>query len=250
MHVLLLLKIAFSLWMLTDAIKRGAPTWWYFLIFFPLGAVAYFLLVKVRDFEPAARKLLTRPVTIADLERNLRLTASVENEVVLAQALHDAGRFSEAGAGFERALDQAPNDRQALYGYALCCAEVNRVDVAIDALEQVVDADFTFRNFEAVYALARMYWQKERYDEAMEWLRRVVRSGTLLEPRVHLGKCMIERGQHDEAVLYLRAALDSYEQSPRFVRRRDRHWARVALGLLRTAESKSAAGEGRAVSAG
>ncbi len=60
MPILFLLKIAFSLWMLTDAIKRGAPTWWYFLLFFPLGAVAYFLVVKVHDFGPAARKLLTQ----------------------------------------------------------------------------------------------------------------------------------------------------------------------------------------------
>lgn len=58
MPILFLLKIAFSLRMLTDAIKRGAPTWWYFLLFFPLGAVAYFLVVNVHDFGPAARVML------------------------------------------------------------------------------------------------------------------------------------------------------------------------------------------------
>ena len=42
----------FSVWMIFDAIRRGAELYWYLVILLlPFGALIYFLLVKVRDYD-------------------------------------------------------------------------------------------------------------------------------------------------------------------------------------------------------
>ena len=52
MHILLGLWTVLKIWMLVDAIRRGAESYWYFIIIFaPFGECIYFFMVKIRDFD-------------------------------------------------------------------------------------------------------------------------------------------------------------------------------------------------------
>lgn len=232
MHLLGLLQLAFTVWMLVDAIKRGAPWYWFLIILMPIGAVAYFFVVKIHDFTPAARRLLERPASLAALEHLAAQTPSIDNKIRLAQALHDRGKYERARDLFAEVLERAASDREALYGYGSCCLETGRRDAARDALERLVEAEFSFRDHRAVYDLGRIYWEDDRRDEAVELLQRAAR-GTLLEPRVRLARCLVEMGREDEARTLLADGLQEYRHSPGFVRRRDRYWASKARRLLR-----------------
>lgn len=232
MQFLGLLQLAFSVWMLVDAIKRGAPWYWFLVILMPIGAVAYFFAVKVQDFTPAAKRLLVRPASLASLEDLVEQTPSLDNKVRLAQALHDRRKFERARELFAEVLERAPGDKEALHGHALCCLETGRRDDARDALERLVEAEFSFRDNQAVYDLGRIYWEDDRKDETVDLLRRAA-TGTLLEPRVRLVRYLLELDRKDEARTVLERAVLAYHRSPRFVRRRDRSWANRARRLLR-----------------
>ncbi len=50
MSLFFLLSYALSVWMIVDAYKRGAQSWWWVIIFLPFGEVVYFFVVKIQDF--------------------------------------------------------------------------------------------------------------------------------------------------------------------------------------------------------
>ena len=108
MHVLFALQSAFSLWMLVDAARRGAGYVWYMIIMMPFGEVAYFLAVKIHDPEFAAFRRRPRPASLDQLRFNAEYTPSFENQLMLAQGLHDADRHVEAAELFQQLLDSEP----------------------------------------------------------------------------------------------------------------------------------------------
>jgi hypothetical protein len=61
------LESLFSLWMLVDAVQRGAARYWYPIIFLPFGQLAYFFSVKIHDPEFAALLRLFHGLTRAEL---------------------------------------------------------------------------------------------------------------------------------------------------------------------------------------
>ncbi len=57
MHIVFLVfSYAFSIWMLIDAVKRGARHWWMIIILVPFGEFIYFFMVKIKDFKGAFQK--------------------------------------------------------------------------------------------------------------------------------------------------------------------------------------------------
>jgi len=232
MPVLFALQTAFSLWMLYDAINRRAPVYWFVVVMVPFGEWAYFFAVKIHDFKPLAGRLITRPVSLQRLEYEARKTPSIHNKTVLAQALYDRGRFDRAGELFHEILQEDDRDREAMYGYALCARRLERFDESLAALEELARSDFSFRDHVPIFDLAHAYWIADRHDEAIARLQRVVRTSSLIEPRVRLARYLHQRERADEARAALSEGLEDYQHSPRFVRRRDRSWARDARRLL------------------
>ena len=84
MHILIGLGVALKIWMLVDAIGRGAESYWFFIIVFaPFGEFIYFFMVKMRDFDFAggafgfrsARKCGTCKHCVAMFEDGVRCGA-------------------------------------------------------------------------------------------------------------------------------------------------------------------------------
>lgn len=236
MHILFILQTAFSVWMLVDAIRRGAEQYWWVIVMFPFGEVAYFIAVVLPDLQRSRgrlQKLLERPPSLKSLRRDFEQTPSHQNRLRLAQGLHDAEEYDEASERFAEVLGREPGDRGALYGYARCCEEIGDREQAIEALTHLFEQDPGYLDYEPVYELAGLLKESGEESEAIEVLEALARSVHRVGPRAELGHYLIDAGRGDEARKVLKSGLDSYETSPRPIRRRDGRDARRARRLMR-----------------
>lgn len=231
-----LLQTAFSLWMLSHAVRRGAPHMWWLIILVPFGEWLYFFTVFLPDRRAgsALGQLLQRPPSLEAVERDYRQTPSHHNLVRYALVLHDAGRYADASERFSEALGRDPDDKDALYGYAATAQALGDPDAATRALEHLLELDLGYRDFRAAFDLAALHLRTERADEAIEILRQACRASQRLAPRVELARALAARERHAEARAALEEGLDTYAGSPAFVRRRDRVLAWQARRQLRS----------------
>ncbi|MEM9072211.1 MAG: tetratricopeptide repeat protein [Myxococcota bacterium] len=236
MHILLLLQSAFSLWMLYDAIKRGAQQYWWIIVLVPFGEIAYFFAVVWPEMRRKGlfEGLFRRPPTVAELRAAHEETPSHRNKTRLAQGLYDAGEIDEAGALFESLLDEEPLDREALYGFAQCALEADQPEAAISALETLVDLDIAYLDSVPAVLLVETYWDADQQDEALALADTLCRKSQRVGPRAVYATYLIELDRHDEARKLLNSGLKSYDASPPYVKRRDREDARAARALLRS----------------
>ncbi|NOY93253.1 MAG: tetratricopeptide repeat protein [Deltaproteobacteria bacterium] len=237
MPFLFMLQTLFSIWMLVDAIKRGADQYWWFIVMVPFGEVVYFIAVvwpDLRRGNHALSKLFVgRPPSLKELRRDFAQTPSHLNRVRLAQGLHDAGEFPEAVNVFAQVLEREPTDNAALYGYARCCAEVGDEEQAIEALEHLFAMDSTCLDYEPAYLLAELLAKGGQAPEAIAHLETLTRSVHRLGPRVELASYLVDAGRGGDARKVLDSALEIYESSPRAIRRKDSGAARRARRLRR-----------------
>jgi len=143
-RVLYGLQSLFSLWMMVDAMQRGAARYWYPVIFLPFGPFVYFFVVKIHDREfQSLRRFFagwSKPkVTLESLRFKVAETPSLANKLALAQGLFDARLHEEAARDFERVLASDAENKEALYGLALCQLESGDYPRAIETLGELVE---------------------------------------------------------------------------------------------------------------
>jgi hypothetical protein len=236
---------AFVVWMVIDAVRRDADSKWFWNItLVPGGALVYFVSVKLRD--PGTRMLgrrlleqLKRPPSVEELERRFARTPSVENRVLLGQALFDAGRFADAQARFEEVLEARADDKDALYGLAVCRLEQGDPASAVAPLTKLVELHRGYRDYAAWADLAEAHFKSGEREMCHELLADLVKTAPRLPHHVLRAQYLLEDGRQREAEELLRAALDAERDQPRHVRRQNRAWMRRANRML---EERAGAG--------
>lgn len=236
MHILFVLKTAFSIWMLVDAAKRQAPIYWFWIILMPFGEVVYFLAVKINDPEIRAVKhsLFPKRTSLKELRYNLRHNPSVHNKQVLAQALHDRSEFRESMELFREVLSRDEKSKSARYGLARCLIETGNTDEVVRILEAIVDDDFSYEDFFPCADLASLYWQNGKHQEAIDLLLKVAKKNSRVTHAAQLSQYLIETNQSAAARSLLEQALDDYKTSPRWIKSNDRRAAAEARKLLKS----------------
>jgi len=234
-QVLFILQTAFSIWMLVDAIKRGAQPWWWIIIMVPFGEFVYFFMIKIHDppFSNIRKWFKEKPVTLEQLRYEAQTTPSVANKVRLAQGLYDHGDYGEAIEIFEEMLAQDPEDKASLYGLGACRVQQRAFGEAIPRLEQVVDLELSYKDYLPAMELCNAYWQAGRKPSALALLERVARHSRRLEHELDLARCLAQLDRKDAARELLQQALADHEHSPAYVQRQSRPHARAAKALLR-----------------
>ena len=236
MHILFLLQTGFSIWMLVDALSRGCRPFWYFVILMPFGEWVYFFAVKIHDpqFFKWKRKFTHRPASLKELKYKASRSPSMQNRLLLAQALHDHKKYDEAASLFREILDSDSDEKRALYGLARCLVETSQTKAAIEALEELVERDFGYEDFAPGVSLAQTYWESGDRLKATELMERVVRKSNRLRHMVQLAHYMQEQQQADEAKRMLEEALEDHENAPKYIRRAEKAWAKKARTTLRS----------------
>ncbi|MCP3962281.1 MAG: hypothetical protein GY719_30940 [bacterium] len=236
-RVLALLELAFSLWLVVDAIRRGAAYYWYPIIMLPFGEWIYFFTIKIHDpeFEWARelhRKLTTKKVTVEQLRYQASQSPSFANQLALAQALYDAGVYGEAAERFAAAIEMHDDSREAVYGLALTRSALADYERAIDGFRRVIALDPSFRDYDAYSDLADALCQSGRMAEVHELLEGLVTRSPRLRHRVLHAHYLLHDGRRDEAREQLTAGLAEYDHAPKYVKRKNRAWRRRAQQLL------------------
>jgi hypothetical protein len=231
------LQMIFTVWMLVDAVRRKPERYWYVVLFFPFGPLVYFFAVKIDDYDLGFLKALVRPgkvPSIDALREAYRASPSFANRVRLASGLHDTGAFAEAAEEFAAALDDRPDDPDALYGLGLCKLELADYEDAVGPLSRLVDARPAFHDHGASAALARALAAVGRDDEATEVLEATARRAPRLSHALALAQQLAHTGKTERARDIVRGALREHESAPVAVRMRERVAAREARALSST----------------
>jgi hypothetical protein len=234
--VIYYLVAAFKLWMLIDCARRRAETYWYFVIFVPLGAVAYFFLVKIHDYDlrwlqQAFRG--RRGPTPQQLRYHARETPSAENRNRLAQALFDESQYQEARELFATVLKTYPADTLARYGLGRCQLELGDCSAAADTFARVVDDNPSFRDHGVWLDLAEACRRAGRDTDATRALQLLVRLSPTTAHQLALAEHLEEVGEVTRARQVIDKALEDFEHSPPYVKRRHRRAAQAATELRR-----------------
>lgn len=229
------LGAAFKLWMVIDCYRRGAERWWYFVILMPLGAWAYFFLVKLKDFrlekrvgEAVGESQDPLPV----LRHRAEQTPSVQNLVALGRGLERAKHYSEAAEVYTGVLARDKREREALYGLASSLRASGQLEQALTRYAELMDLDPQYHDYSAALEYGEALWEKGEREDALELFAALAEDSKRLNHRLAHAHYLAETGKAARARQVLEQALTDYEGSPDFVRRRDKRWAERARRQL------------------
>lgn len=130
-------------------------------------------------------------------------TYLAEGEILLA-----AERPADALQVYDQALEQFPGDMELLYARAMAAERVDRLDILEQDLRTILAHDPD--NTQALNALGYTLADRtDRYDEAFELISRAYEKSPG-DPAIidSMGWVLYRMGRHEEAVKYLRQALD------------------------------------------
>lgn len=231
--------LLFKGWMYYDAVKRGVATRWFWIIpFVPGGALIYLVTIKLRSPEASMAKTrveeaLRANPTVTAVQRDFEATPSLLNRIRLGQALYDAERYPEALRRFTEALGERPNDKDALYGLALCRLELGDPLGAVEPLERIIEMGRRYRDYAPWEHLARALLESGQEDACLMLLDRLV--ATAPRPRHQFMRAhYLERAGHAElAKSAFAEAKEAEAQIPEHLRRGHRPWVVNARSLMR-----------------
>lgn len=228
------LLLAFRVWMFIDALRRGAPRLWLFVLWLPFGDVAYFFVVKLRDFgvRPAPAPEAPPEVDLPRLRAAVEASPSFANRVALGWGLLREQQPAEALGCFERARTTHPHDRDALYGQALAQLELGQREAAIAALTELADRQLSHDDYRAASRLAELLAEDGDWGTALELSRAIARATHRLAHRLELGRHQARAGRLDDARDTLGRLLAELEALPDYQRRREQAVREQAQRLL------------------
>ena len=238
MRLLQLIGLAFTIWMIVDAFRRRAEFWWFLIIilFGPLGALIYFLMVKLQDYDVGRlkRALSGGPAgSLSELAYRAQETPSVSNKLAFGDALAQAERYGEASDVYREILRKDEANKQALHGIARSLLGAGRAAEACEHFQRLLEMDNSYADYSAALDYGEALWQSGQKEDAIELLTGLVRASSRINHRVALGHYLMLSERKGEAKDVLELALRDHEHSPAFVKKRDQKWAARAEKMVR-----------------
>ncbi|MFM8468792.1 MAG: tetratricopeptide repeat protein [Limisphaerales bacterium] len=230
--------IAFSLWMLVDALRREEWMWALFMFLFPVfNAILYFFLVyrgapsaQAGGFQLPGQQKRER---IAELEKQIHLLDKAHHHLELADIQFQRGKFKLAEESYLRALEREPNDIDARAHYGQCLLRLERAAEAKPYLEAVCT-----ENPKHDYGYTRMALAEARTalgdaDGAIAVWEQVVGSHSYARARAQLAELLAAKGQTERARKLAEEVLFEDKHAPEYQRKQERPWVARAKKLLR-----------------
>lgn len=237
---LIWILLIFSIWMLADAMKRRAGWFWYLVILLaPLGAVIYFVAIKLparatggNTVPPASgdTQQLSTPFGVRLLGQSLQH----------ADQMEAAEQYDKAMAIYDEALQREPGNLQALHGAARCELGLGHPQQAVTLLEKVLNADREFANYGAALDYADALWLAGQQRDAVELLRGLVNTTERINHRLALAHYLAESGDLNEARAEVQRAIDGHAQLPSHEQLRQQRWLERATQMLNSWQQREA----------
>lgn len=228
--------IAFSLWMLVDAIRREEWMWVLFMFLFPLfNAILYFFLVY-RGAPSASSGGFQLPgqlkrERIAELEKQIHLLDKAHHHLELADIQFQRGKFKLAEESYLRALEREPNDIDTRAHYGQCLLRLNRATEAKPYLEAVCTENPKHDYGYSLMALAEARAALGDADGAIAVWEQVVGLHSYARARTQLAELLAAKGQAERARKLAEEVIFEDKHAPEYQRKQERPWVARAKKL-------------------
>lgn len=188
-------------------------------------------------FEEAKREFIQGNYLVAEPILNqliLRNTRNPEVFQMLATIYYDKGQFNKAIKTFRRALEIDPTYTDASVGLSIILNDLGRYDEGKQVFEEAkalldkrkgqVDPWLEEKLASKHEEIADLYFQYQRYEEALEQLLRALRLSTRkAELGMRIAECYVKLNDGERAIRELRTLIKDY---PQYLP------ARIKLGLV------------------
>jgi hypothetical protein len=234
----LILPVAFQVWMLIDALRRGENYWAFWILIFPLfNAILYFFLV----YRPATASSSTRgfelPGThnrqrIRELQAQIHHLDKAHHHAQLGDIYFQQGKLTEAEECYRAAIERDASDLDFHAHLGQCLLRQGRADEARPLLEKVVrenpkhDYGHTLMGY--AEALARLGQE----DDAIRVWEEVLQHHSYARARVQVAELYLKKGDADRARNDLNELIADETHAVSFERKRDKVWVKQAKALL------------------
>ncbi|MGB7767662.1 MAG: tetratricopeptide repeat protein [Verrucomicrobiia bacterium] len=234
---LLLVLVAFQIWMLIDALRRREWLWAVFIFIFPLlNAVLYFFLVYraaaasiTRGFELPGAHDRRR---IKELQAKIHHLDKAHHYSQLGDIYFQQGKLDQAEECYRAALERDPQDIDTRAHLGQCLLREKRAAEARPLLEGVVAENPKHDYGYTMMALAETLTALGETDLALKIWQQVTAEHSYARAKVQLAELFLAKNQPELARPELNDVLSDDVHAPTFQRKRDRFWVRRAKSLM------------------
>jgi len=234
---LALLGLAFTLWMLIDAVRQREWIWvLLILIGSLLTALWYYFFVyraapsSMRGFQLPGAQNRRR---IKELQAQIHHLDKPHHYFQLGDIYFQQGKLQQAEAAYRASFERDPQDIDTRAHLGQCLLRQHRAAEARPLLEAVVAENPKHDYGYSLMALAETLTALGDTEAALKLWQQVTESHSYPRAKVQLAELYVAKGQPDLARNELKEVIADDEHAPMFQRRRDRVWVRRARGLLR-----------------
>ncbi len=231
----------FMVWMCLDCIQRREHFVWIIImiILFPVGAVAYFFVVKNRTggdkagFSPTPiRKEIETEETL-QLKELIGKHHKAYHYEKLGQAYIEQKKFDQAIPRFEEAIQRDPEMLEARYGLAKCLHGMGKYEEAAVALEKLIAIDKKYDYGNAIFGLAESYRLSGNDEKALKAYSDVINSFHFFKAYYHYAQLLDKKGEKQEAIDHMKSIVGSSKDLPEYKLEKERFWIDAAYKFLR-----------------
>ncbi|MBU6400088.1 MAG: tetratricopeptide repeat protein [Verrucomicrobia bacterium] len=231
-----LLVVAFQIWMLVDAIRRGEWVWAVLIFLFSgLTALFYFFLV----YRAAPRQALGFELPgaadrrrIKELQDQIHHLDKAYHHAQLADIYLHQSKLDLAETHYRAALEREPDDGDTRAHLGRCLLSRHKAAEARPLLAQVVadkpDHDYGY----TMMALAEALGELGDAEGALAVWEHVVENHSYARARIKLAELLLARNQTERARRELEQVVADDAHAPAFHRRQERAWVRQAKQML------------------
>lgn len=228
---------------IVHALKTGRREWLYLLFFLPLiGAAVYCIMelwpeINRGELGHNLQKVFFPNRRVREMEKKMRLSDTITNRLNLAEAYADQKRYDKAISLAESCLND-PYINHA--GIALQLARLffgaEQYNHSLAYFEKARNLNYSKLDRpedELLYARALDYTSEQAGAEAA--YQDMIRVHHSLEAMYHYGVMLKKMNRHAESMAQFRSVKEQKDLHPKYVRRMNARWIRLAKAELRAA---------------
>ncbi len=234
---LLLLPLAFQVWMLVDAVRREEWIWALFIFLgFGVSALFYYFLVyraapsMTRGFELPGAHDRKR---IKELEAQIHHLDKAHHHLQLGDVYFQQGKLAKAETCYRASLERDAEDIDARAHLGQCLLRQKKLAEARPLLEKVCAENPKHDYGHSLMALAETLMALGEPDAAIAIWEQVLEHHDYARARVQLAELYLTRNRTELARAEVKEVLTSDAHAPAFQRKRDKIWVRRARKVMR-----------------
>jgi hypothetical protein len=233
-----LIILAFQIWMFVDAIRNGEYIWAAFIFFFSIfSAILYYFMVY-RASRPANAPTFELPGAgtrrrIKELQDQIHHLDKAHHHSQLADIYFSQGKLADAEKEYLLALERDGEDMETRAHYGQCLLRLNRPEQARAILEKVVAENPQHEYGQSMMMYAESLGALGQKEAALAAWKNVLEHHTYSQARVQYARLLLENGDKDAARRELQEVIADAGHGPAFQRKRERVWVKTAQALIK-----------------